>query len=321
MLNLSYTVSPKLKTTLDNIDRARAKVLLLRLPREDQAEIAWRAKLARTYYSLSMSGNKLPRRDMAAFLSDTTIDNKQKLTKEQSEVLHYFYTQDYINQIWYMNSKNVTPETVYQLYAISSQATFGDSKREFDSKTGLLKQLLDYISQGDDHAVIKAGIIQMQLRLISPFVNANGRITRLLSQLFLYKEGYDVRGFLVLDEYWKKNIGRYRQEVEVASQSENMTGWLEFYADAFEEVVNKSLEVARGDRKVPGVQKSFWELNRRQKQILSLLENPSLSLTNDDVQKKFNVSQVTASRDFAKLLKLDLVFRHGKGRSVYYTRV
>jgi len=66
---------------------------------------------------------------------------------------------------------------------------------------------------------------------------------------------------------------------------------------------------------------SFWKLNGRQQSILSVLENPGEKITNKDVQKKFGVSQITASRDLSHLTTLGLLLAHGKGRSVYYTKV
>ncbi len=46
-----------------------------------------------------------------------------------------------------------------------------------------------------------------------------------------------------------------------------------------------------------------------------------MTITNKKVQKLFKVSQITASRDLAKLASVGLLFTHGKGRSVYYTKV
>lgn len=65
----------------------------------------------------------------------------------------------------------------------------------------------------------------------------------------------------------------------------------------------------------------FFELNDRQKSILNMLDQPTASITNRLTQKAYKVSQITASRDLAKLTTLGFLFSHGKGRSVYYTRV
>lgn len=321
MLNLSYAKSPKLNVLLSNIDRNRIKILSIPLSKESEQKKMWNAKLARTYFSLSLSGNPLKRRQMAKLLSVLTPLNKRKLTKQQNEVLNYSQAQNLIMEDWYVNSKDVLASDIYDLYIISSEPTFGDSKTAFSRKQDLVSQLLDYIARGEDHPVVHAGVVQMQLRLVTPFKTANGRITRLLSQLYLYKSGYDMRGMLVLDEYWKRNIHRYKQEVEIAGKDANMTAWLEYFAEAVSYQTEKVLSTLKQNRKVVGVSRSFWELNKRQKQILSLLDNPQTTLRNDDIQKKFGVSQITASRDLAKLYKLGFIFRRGKGRSVYYTSV
>ena len=66
---------------------------------------------------------------------------------------------------------------------------------------------------------------------------------------------------------------------------------------------------------------SFWQLNDRQKSILGFLENPDATITNKRVRSLFKISQITASRDLTKLANLGLLFAHGKGRSVFYTKV
>lgn len=65
---------------------------------------------------------------------------------------------------------------------------------------------------------------------------------------------------------------------------------------------------------------SLWKLNDRQKKILDIMENPELKITNKIVQKQFGISQITASRDLAKMVNLGVLLPHGKGRSVFYTK-
>jgi len=314
MLNLSYTLTPKLRVNVDAIDRTKLKIMNLTLSREKELRLSWQAKIARTHASLSMSGNTLDRSEVAKIL--TSSDFKET-SKHNKDVLSYTEAQDYINQIWYVNSKPVTIKTVRKLYNTATRDRRKISKKYFK----LIKQFLDYIEKGDEHPAIKAGVAQIELRLVSPFSTNNGRITRLLSQLYLYKYGYDMRGFLALDEYWKENIERFRQETDVAALDKSITGWLEFYTDAMVESSEKALLKARDDRKVVGVEPKFWKITNRQKQIISILDNPDISLTNREVQEKFEVSQVTASRDLSSLSKKGLIFKHGDGRSVSYTRV
>ena len=66
---------------------------------------------------------------------------------------------------------------------------------------------------------------------------------------------------------------------------------------------------------------SFFDLTERQKEIVRLSAHPEATLTNASLQKRFSVSQITASRDLARLTGLGLLFAHGRGRSIYYTKV
>ncbi|OGK57462.1 hypothetical protein A3H83_03340 [Candidatus Roizmanbacteria bacterium RIFCSPLOWO2_02_FULL_39_8] len=61
-------------------------------------------------------------------------------------------------------------------------------------------------------------------------------------------------------------------------------------------------------------------LNSRQREIIQMLEDPKSRITNKQVQKKFSVSQITASRDLAKLTIVGVLFSHGKGRSTWYSK-
>ena len=61
-------------------------------------------------------------------------------------------------------------------------------------------------------------------------------------------------------------------------------------------------------------------LTIRQKEILYLLEKPETPITNKQIQQVFKVSQITASRDLARLSIVGLLLPHGKGRATYYTK-
>ena len=100
-----------------------------------------------------------------------------------------------------------------------------------------------------------------------------------------------------------------------------MTVWLEYFTFCAMSALEKALEVAKNLRFQEELPASFWKLNTRQKQILEALEKPDEKVTNKEVQKVFKVSQITASRDLTHMANLGLLLAHGKGRSVFYTRV
>lgn len=54
----------------------------------------------------------------------------------------------------------------------------------------------------DIHPVLVSGITQFQLVHIHPFLDGNGRASRLLSTLCLYKAGYDFKRLFTISEYY-----------------------------------------------------------------------------------------------------------------------
>ena len=58
----------------------------------------------------------------------------------------------------------------------------------------MMAELVDFLNRKDDaHPVLMSGIAQFQLVHIHPFLDGNGRTSRLLSTLCLYRAGYDFK--------------------------------------------------------------------------------------------------------------------------------
>jgi Fic family protein len=177
------------------------------------------------------------------------------------------------------------------------------------------------LQAGSENPVIQAGVAQIQLVTLAPFTDGNGRTARLLALLFLYKAGFDFRGLLVLEEYFRRDLAAFQEATESVSKNQNLTFWLEYFAKGVETQLEKALEDIASSRFKTHLPASFWNLNDRQKEILSILEQPGSTITNKKVQQLFKISQITASRDLSRLASLGLIFVNGKGRSTYYTKI
>ncbi|MDO8503831.1 MAG: Fic family protein [bacterium] len=313
---LSFNLSAALRNSLQKIDSLRRQILLSPIPPRVELRLRWEATLNRIYWSLALAGDPLPKAELIKIL---TIQ-KKRLTQAEQEVINYKKALDYISQEWLVAPRRVTVQTVIDLYNISSRQTVGKHARASYADENSIKHLLEYLQTGSDHPIIQAGIAQACLINIRPFSDGNGRVARLLSLLFLYKYGYDVRGFLVLSDYWRKDIKGLTYATKQSLETKNFTVWLEYFAHGIlveTEKIAQNLESPVFQTDLPA---TFWKLNDRQKEILAILEQPETTITNKKAQKLFKVSQITASRDLAKLASLGLLFAHGKGRATYYTR-
>ena len=72
----------------------------------------------------------------------------------------------------------------------------------------LMRELVEWLrAETEIHPVLVAGIAQFQLVHIHPFVDGNGRTSRLLSTLCLYRAGYDFKRLFTISEYYDRDRG------------------------------------------------------------------------------------------------------------------
>ncbi len=311
MNNISYAASSRLRESLQKIDALRRDILLTVLTPRNELRFRWQATVERVFWSLSFSNPSLSKNEIAKLLKEHL---KKQLTSLQQEALACKKGLDYITQDWLGLQEPVSSKTVFFLHQIACEGRLRVSQES-------LKSCLLYFQNSSEHPVIQAGLIHFQILSLSPFTADNDKMSRLLSYLFLYKEGFYCRGFLVLDEYFKRNLIDYQQTLKQATQKDTLTLWLEYFAKGVTMQLEKVLEDITTSKARMEISSLTFRLNERQKEILTFLENPDVSITNRQVQKLFKISQITASRDLAKLASLGLLFTHGKGRSVYYTKI
>src|SRR3989344_2561864 len=311
MLELSYNLSLTLQDRLEKIDILRKDILLSPISPKTELQMRWDAMINRAYNSLALANSPLTKQETVKILTSS----KAKFSREEEDALLYKKALDHISQKWLVPGKNVTVKDVLILYDIFCRG-------RLIIPPSRIQELLDYIQAHEQHPVIQAGVASLGITRIQPFSDGNGRLSRLLPYLFLYKNGFDVRGLIEFEKSWSQDKETYLQALKIGLEAASITLWLEYFSNS----LLKELTLIFGKIKTHtpenlGIHSSFWDLSDRQKAILNIVENPGTSITNRKVQKQFNVSQITASRDLSKLANLRLLFSHGKGRSVYYTKV
>jgi Fic family protein len=312
MRNLSYNLSSSLTESLQRIENLRQKILITPLSQKTELRIRWEAILNRIYWSLVLSGNPLTKAEMVKLL--ISDQRKKRLIEEEQEVINYKRALDYISQNWLVTSNRITSKVVLTLHDLACPGRLRGSEQA-------IKQVLDYLQASSENPVVQAGVAQIQLVTLAPFTDGNGRSARLLALLFLYKAGFDFRGLLVLEEYFRRDLASFQQATQSVPKNQNLTPWLEYFAKGIVAQLEKAQEDLTSQRSHIDLPATFWELNDRQKEILTMLDKPDATITNKKVQKQFKVSQITASRDLSHLAELGLIFARGKGRSIYYTKV
>lgn len=311
MLSFSYTISLQLRETLNTINRLRAQILALPLAPKTETKLAWEGVAIRTWATLSLAGYCAPKHEVATILANPT-----RPTRAIATILGLRHAYDFIHDQWRANPRPLNLSALETVFGL----TYPAQPSIFLLIEPSLKELLSYITAQEEHPVIQAAIAHAHILTI-PQLPEPGLLARLTHYLFLAKYGFDIRGWATPERVWQADDATYKRLIEAYTKDHALTRWLEYIAQSMQtnlETILTDIQESRFHIEYPT---SFWELSDRQKEILKLMDSPEASITNRQIHKRFRVSQITASRDLAKLTSLGLLYPHGKGRAVYYTKI
>lgn len=226
--------------------------------------------LVRTvHYGTHIEGNELNLDQAEKVLAGKAVVARDR---DIQEVINYRKAMEHLNELQMANGKlQIDEATIKKLHAITVEKILPSEKCGVfrttrvvvkNNRTGeisfrppeasmvlpQIKNLLAFISakqNQDIHPVLKSGIVHYELVRIHPFLDGNGRLARALSTLILFLEGYDIRKFFSLEEYFDKNAQEYYSALQsVEKTGGDLTGWLEYFTEGL------AIELAKIKEKV-----------------------------------------------------------------------
>ena len=136
----------------------------------------------------------------------------------------------------------------------------------------LMQELVQWLNEpGEVHPVLASGIAQFQLVHIHPFVDGNGRTSRLLSTLYLYRAGYDFKRLFTISEFYDRDRTSFYTALQGVREADmDLTGWLEYFVTGLDTQLTEVKE--RGKQAIHlDVIAQEYRLNGRQAAVLHLL--------------------------------------------------
>lgn len=316
MLTISYTVTPVLEDNLLAIDHARRTILTTPIAPLTERRFRWQARIDHLAGVVGI-GEAIPK----AVVVSTLTRTRTSKTQDEQSVIRNKIALDWIHETWSASPKPITPAALHALLELILPAR--QARRGIQDAHATIRYITTYLSSQKDHPVLLASVAHAEIAHSPLFSLSNGRLCRLLTTLILTKYGYDCRGMLSVEPEWQMSSERYHRALSSIETHGQMTLWHEYFSGSvlasLESLAQEVTRISEGV--LPADTTPSWKLNERQERILSHFDNPTTKITNRDVQQRFRVSQVTASRDLALLAALGLIYGHGKGRSVYYTKL
>ena len=338
-----YTISNKLLLTIREIGESLGELKAYHLSDQALAKLEIEARELSSYASTSIEGNPLPLTDVKRLLKT----QKESVRDTEREVLNYNKAlQSLYGEVrtakFRLDVK--TLETVQgqvvnglmdnpaRCGALREAPVIIRNPRKIDeivfippeSKDvkGLMSDLLAFIERniGKIDPIVLAGIFHRQCVIIHPFIDGNGRTTRLLTTAILGKAGLDLFEIFSFENYYNRNITRYFKAVGLEgdyydlAKEIDFSEWLEYFADGILD------ELRRVRKNLPEQSSAKPRLEPHHQQILDYIAAHG-SITQREYGGISSRSLASRKIDFDRLVKLSLIEVKGTGRGTYYVSV
>ena len=88
-----------------------------------------------------------------------------------------------------------------------------------------------HINYSDDNAFVKAAVAHYQFEMIHPFIDANGRVGRLLNTLILLQAGIISKSVLLLSHIIARDYNDYCERIQLVNTTSDIEIWVDYWLD------------------------------------------------------------------------------------------
>ncbi len=353
MSSPKFSITNKILKYIGRIEAARDFIENAPLVPAYEAKFRQEAILRTVHHGTHIEGNALDTGEVAAVLEGQQIDARDR---DVQEVLNYREVLKYINKsqrVRESKSQRFTEKDLLKIHQLTvNKVLSSDKAGRFrstqvvvkNSKTGeisfkppqadmvknLIADFLKWLNSdpaSEIHPVILAGIVHYVLAFIHPFVDGNGRVARAFATLVLFGQGYDIKKFFSLEEYFDRDAKRYYQTLQSVSNQKvdslsdrDLTIWLEYFCEGLAqelERVKQRVQKLSLDSRLKG-RTGQIALSERQMKLVEYIESNG-SINNRAWRSLLHeFSDDTILRDLKDLQKKKLIKKKGSTKGAIY---
>jgi len=348
MFEPKFVITTKILSRIGEISEIKAAVERSRVLPLNEAQLRRQAILRMAHTSTSIEGNKLAQFEVGKVFEGKAVSassedilevenylNGLKLVDELSKSKHDLNLEEILHMhktlinglVEKQKVGRIRPSDIYILDDLGGGKEMlrfkGPPAQEVQR---LLADLLEWLKKAKIegiHPIIIAGVFHLEFVSIHPFTDGNGRATRLLTQLLLYRLNWDFRKILVLEDYYNQDRLAYynalhSEEDKEYHQGRESTNWLEYFTNGFlveaRKVSDKIQSIGYGK-----VSKSSEQvfLDKDEIQIMDFLSTTG-RIISDDVADILSLTKRAAQLKLKKLVKSKIILVQGSGPSTCY---
>jgi Fic family protein len=335
-----FTITNAIASSIGRIDEAKGFLAAARLSADWITQMQRRALVQEAFHTTHIEGAQLTIEQAERLLAGEQVPDASR--DDSLELLNYRDAFDLVSA--YLDSgEPITESLVREVQRRLVQGVRGNSAAPGEyrrlqnyvvsSSTGetvytpppsyevprLMAELVVWLRDpGAVHPVLAAGLAQMELVRIHPFLDGNGRTARLLSTLCLYRSGYDFKRLFTISEFYDRDRPAYYEAIRLGNAGgADLTGWLEYFTTGLAAQMSHTAAraglVMKRDLAVGRL-----GLNRRQARALGFaLENGQLSVADYELLQP-GVARRTLQRDLADMVAKGALMSEGATHSRVY---
>lgn len=335
-----FTITNKIADALTRIERARGFLEAAKLSEDWIKDMGQHALIREAHATTHIEGSRLTLEQSERLLTGHGVPEADP--DDARELLNYRRAFDFVTE--YVTSEGpITEGLIREIHKRLVEGVRGGSAAPgeyrriqnyvVNAATGqavytpppaydvpiLMSELVAWInSETEVHSVLVSGIAQFQLVHIHPFLDGNGRTSRLLSTLCLYRAGYDFKRLFTISAYYDRDRSAFYKAIQSVRENDmDMTGWVEFYtvglATQMEEVKDKGTRIIRSDVLV-----RKHGLNERQARLLGSALAKKKYTIQDFERLCPETNRRTLQRDLKGLMDAGLLTTKGATHHLVY---
>jgi Fic family protein len=335
-----FTITNRITAGLTRIERARGFLEAATLSEAWVREMGRRALILEAHHTTHIEGTRLTLDQAEQLLEGRPVPEADP--DDVRELLNYKKAFEFVSE-YLEDGGPITEGLVREIHKRLVQGVRGEAAAPgeyrriqnyvVNSVTGekiytpppahdvpiMMAELLDWLNQGKEvHPVLVSGISQFQLVHIHPFLDGNGRTSRLLSTLCLFRSGYDFKRLFTISEYYDRDRPAFYRAIQgVREQGMDMTGWLEYFVEGLTtqlaEVRERGEQAIQRDALVKGHRLS----DRQAKALGHILAHGSLTIQDFEGLCP-DVNRRTLQRDLKAMVDRGLIVTEGETHQLRY---
>lgn len=272
--------------------------------------------------------------DREAWLAVTGYRTAMTFVLQLTKDPNFIYSEGFIRSLHFMmvqhdltkNPGNWRPGTVYVRDEARQEVVYEGP--DVEMVPGLIAELIDYLNDDEDcpHALVKGAMAHLNLVMIHPFSDGNGRMARCLQTLVLGREGILEPEFSSIEEYLGRNTQDYynvlAQTGEGLWHPRNSTRhWIQFNLTAhFRQATTLLMRTRVMDQLWQAIELIISRHGLPERLIYAVADGAiGYNVRNSSYRNLAELNDVMASRDLKAAVDAGLLIPSGERRGRIYT--